>query len=265
MSEDPATQRVLLTLPDMAHVTVERDLVYGERNGAPLHLDLYRPPRPTTEPSAIVIFVAGYPGEGFKRFTGTSFREMGAYVSWGELTAASGMTAVTYDNVDPVEDVRTLLAFLVDHADRLGIDPARIAIWSCSGNVPVALSLMARPAPHIRCAALCYGYPMDLDGATGVQQMSAQFGFVNATAELPFEALARLPTLIVRAGKDEVPGLNASLDPFIARCLDQNFPLTVINYADGVHAFDLSDDSPRSKQVIRQILNFLATELGDMQ
>ena len=67
--------------------------------------------------------------------------------------------------------------------------------------------------------------------------------------------------LLVRAGRDECPGLNQALDVFISRALGANLPLTVVNHPTGPHAFDLLDDTDKSREVIRVTLEFLRFHL----
>ena len=71
-----------------------------------------------------------------------------------------------------------------------------------------------------------------------------------------------LPLFIARAGKDEMPGLNDSIDRFVAGALARNLPLTLVNHPTAPHAFDLVDDSEATREVIRRILAFLAFHLG---
>ncbi len=59
-----------------------------------------------------------------------------------------------------------------------------------------------------------------------------------------------------------MPNLNATIDRFAAKALELNFPLTIINHADGPHAFDLFDDSEGSRNAIRQILDFIQVQLA---
>jgi hypothetical protein len=66
----------------------------------------------------------------------------------------------------------------------------------------------------------------------------------------------------VRAGRDQVPGLNATLDRFVAAALTRNLPVTLVNYPSGPHAFDIDDDCEASRQVIRQVLAFLKLHLA---
>jgi len=256
-----ATQRIVLSVPGMESVAVDENLVYGHSGEAALYMDVYHPADTNGQATPAVVFVGGYPGPGFAEVMGCNFKEMGAYVSWSQLIAAHGMTAITFENVDPAADARTLMAYVADNAGELGIQPDRIAIWSCSGNTPVGLSLLSHPDVEPRCAVFCYGYLMDLDGSTSVADTAAQFRFVDAMAGRTIDDVWPIPSLIVRAGQDEMPGLNVTLDRYVACALEQNFPLTLINHPEGVHAFDIQDDTEGSRTVIRRIVQFLEQEL----
>ena len=63
------------------------------------------------------------------------------------------------------------------------------------------------------------------------------------------------------AGRDQFPGMNASIDSFIRQGLVENLPITFVNHAEGPHAFDLFDDSRTSRDVLRQTLRFLRQHL----
>src|SRR5882762_1317596 len=88
-----------------------------------------------------VIFVTGVSDVGAQKMLGCTFKEMGAYVSWGQLVAASGMVAITYTNREPVTDVHAVLQYVRQYAASLSIDENRIGVWACSGHVPTALSV----------------------------------------------------------------------------------------------------------------------------
>ena len=90
-----------------------------------------------------------------------------------------------------------------------------------------------------------------------------QWGFANPAAGKSVDDIPRdLPLLIVRAGGDEFPGLNAAIDRFAAGALARNLPITIVNHATGPHSFDLFDDSATSRVIIRQILAFLQFHLA---
>jgi hypothetical protein len=188
---------------------------------------------------------------------------MGSSVSWGKLIAASGMIAITYTNLEPGADIHALLEHIRINAEALGIDGNKIGLWASSGNVPLALSLlMESQRDYLKCAALCYGYMLDMDGCSGVAEAARQFGFVNPAAGKTVQHLRRDVVLFVaRAGQDQLPHLNELLDRFLGEALARNLNISFINNADGPHAFDLLHDSELSREIVRQILAFLRFHL----
>jgi hypothetical protein len=62
--------------------------------------------------------------------------------------------------------------------------------------------------------------------------------------------------MIIRAGKDNVPYLNQSITSFHEKALNQNLPITFINYPDGVHGCDTYTDNETTRQIIRNTLEF---------
>jgi acetyl esterase/lipase len=88
------------------------------------------------------------------------------------------------------------------------------------------------------------------------------FGFVNPGAGKAVEDLPPdLPLLVARAGRDQTPRLNESLDPFLAAAVARNLPITFVNHAAAPHAFDLFHDDETTREIIRQILAFLRCHL----
>ena len=244
-------------------ITVDHNVPYelGRKDG--LALDIYYPARAPHEPAApALLFVTGYPDDGLQRVLGCGAKDMESYVSWARLAAANGIVAITYQNRTP-EDVHAVLRYVQDHAGALGIDARRIGVWSCSGNVPTALSILMTEPGALMCAVLCYGFMLDLDGARDVADGARTFRFANPCEGRRVEDLPPdVPLFIARAGRDETPGLNASLDAFISRALALNRPVTLVNHHTGPHAFDLCDDGEISRAIVRQILAFLRVHLG---
>jgi hypothetical protein len=58
-----------------------------------------------------------------------------------------------------------------------------------------------------------------------------------------------------------MPGLNAALDRFVSAALTANLPITVINHATGLHAFDLVDQSRAAREIVEYMLAFLRSHL----
>ena len=71
----------------------------------------------------------------------------------------------------------------------------------------------------------------------------------------------RAPIFIMRAGL-EGPDINVSIDNFVAKALTQNVSITAINHPTGHHGFDILDDDERSREIIRQTLDFIVTRLN---
>lgn len=268
MSKEPSRnditkKRVVYQIPGMDAVTVRKDLQYKAGTEA-LTMDIYHPPdweNGTKIPA--VVFVSGYSDLGFQRMLGCKLKEMESYVSWSKLTAASGLAAITYSPIEAAGDVHSLLQYVRQNAVALGIDENRIGIWSCSGNVPNALAvLMSEARDYLKCAVLCYGVMLDSEGYTSTAESAKMFGFVNPGAGKSVSDLPRsVPLFIARAGKDEMPHLNETMDRFVASALAFNLPITFTNHPAAPHAFDVMDDSEASREVIRQILAFMRFHL----
>ncbi len=211
----------------------------------------------------VVVIVAGYPDPGYERALGCRFKDMGSTVSWARLMAASGIAAIAYTNREPASDARELLQYLRRNAETLGIDEGRIGLWSSSGNVPLALSLLMEAPDAFECAVLCYGYTLDPAGATGVADAARQWGFVNPAAGRSVDDLPKgVPLFVARAGNDSFARLNETLDRFLAEALRANLPVTFVNYPEAPHAFDLFVNDEASREIIRAILVFLRFHLS---
>jgi dienelactone hydrolase len=262
MTEEPLSQRrVLYERHRQGDVALTAGVEFAGADGLPLQFDAYSPSIRSAALRPGVVLVHGYPDEGTRRIVGCSYKDTGAAVSWGRLIAMAGLTAVAYTNRAPEPDLTALLHHLAANGSAIGIDASRLGVFACSGHVPLALScLRAGRTPRVTCAALLYGYMLDSDGATDVADAQQQFRFTNpgvAIADLAVDT----PLLVVRAGHDEMPGLNASLDRFVAEALKRNLPVTVANHPHAPHAFDLALDDERTRGAIKQVLSFLAGNL----
>ena len=262
-ANDLFTRRICLHLDGMDAVTVRRDFAFGTADHG-LRFDVYDPPGETPDGRwPAVIIAAGYPGTMEPRITPLTFKEIGSTVSMCQLIAVSGMAAIAYTNHEPVADLQALFEHVHEHAESLRIDPARVGLFAFSGNIPTALTTIMRDATRTpACAVFGCGCLLDLDGATDVADAARQFGFANPCAGRSVADLRRdVPLLITRAGRDQFPAMNASIDRFIRQGLIENLPMTFVNHPEGPHAFDLFDDSRTSRDIVRQTLRFLRQHL----
>jgi dienelactone hydrolase len=263
--QEDLTKKVAVYQPaGMDTVTIRKDIQFKTTDTGVLTMDIYYPPDSTRDMRLpAVVIVAGYPDQGYQKMVGCPFKEMGASVSWGKLLALSGMVAITYTNRDPAADVQALLLYLRQNAAALGIDENKIGLWASSGNVPLALAILMQENPeYLKCAVLCYGYMLDLDGSNDVAEAAMKWRFSNPKAGKSRDDLPRdTPLFIARAGTDQMPHLNETIDRFLARALNRNLPISLVNYPEAPHAFDLFHDSETSRQIIRQILAFMRLHL----
>ncbi|MFZ5814040.1 MAG: alpha/beta hydrolase [Bacillota bacterium] len=262
---DFKARRIVLPTPGPDQVEIRREIVYKSAGALTLKLDLYRPTAPGPHPA--VIFVHGdAPGPVL-----ADAKDWGQYRSWGELTAASGLAAVTFTHrsterltraEEALSDVTDLLAYVRQHAGELGIDPERLGLWVCSAGGPVGLTpVLTGAAGPIRCAAALYplleiGPDRVPPGLTleELRPLSPLSALERAEAPVP-------PLLLVRAGQDH-PNFTQSAERFAAAALARNLELELINYATGHHGFDLVNDEERSRQIIRRVVDFFRERLG---
>ena len=258
-----ARKRVLYTLPGMDDVTIRRQVEYRRTGDSALTADFYYPPGSGSgAPLPAVVFVVGFPDPGARRVIGCTANEMGSYISWAQLVAASGLVAVTYVNQEPA-DVHAVFDYVRLNAAALGVDAGRIGVWSCSGSGPMGLSVLMQDGPQApRCGVLLYPYTLDLDEPGGTAAAAKQWGFTDACAGKTLDDFPRdRPLFIARAGQDQMPALTETLDRFAGVALARNLPITIVNHAGGPHAFDLFDDSDTTRNVVEQILAFLCFQL----
>ena len=161
--EEMIRMRIVWSVPGMDAVVSRRDLVYKKTgDGEPLRMDVYRPPGPP-RPRPAVILVHGGP------IPQTGAKNMGVFVSYGELLAVSGFVAVSFDHrflsaarlPDAGADVADLVAHVRANAASLGIDPERLALWAFSGGGPF-LSAGLRERPGWLRAVVAYYAVLDL-------------------------------------------------------------------------------------------------------
>jgi len=261
--EEMIRMRVVLSVPGMDAVSARRDLTYKTADGEPLHMDVYSPAGPPA-PRAAVILIHGGP------IPRTGAKNMGVFVSYGELLAASGFVALTFDHrflspsrlADAGSDVADLIANVRANAGSLGVDPERIALWTFSGGGPF-LTAPLRERPTWLRAVVAYYAVLDLQqpppGADSGTSAELRRTF-SAILGLGEDALSAPPVLVARAGLDN-PWLNGGIDRFVQAATARGATLDLMNHPGGRHGFDILDDDARSRQIIRHTLDLLRDSL----
>ena len=262
---DRGSDRIVLDIGRGSEVERTRDLAYGRPIGADLTMDVYRPSRSTRALPAVV-FVHG-DADPVHLIGAMAW---GQYVSWAEAVASMGLAAVTFDHssterltrIDRVlGEIDQALDFVRTEGPGLRIDVNRLALWACSGGVPLALSAAMRRPEGIRCAVALYG-PCDLRpmlapvGADGPADALAQASPLALLADLGLP----WPLQCLQAALDR-PEINQTIDAFITTCPERGLPAQLLVHEQGHHAFDVRDEGPRSEELIRAVLDFLGAHL----
>jgi acetyl esterase/lipase len=247
----------------MDSVVVVKDIV--SKTGRTL--DVYRRPDIENQALPAVVFV---PGDGPEEIIADA-KQWGQYVSWGQLVALSGLVAVTTnhrstngfrDLEGAAQDVDAAVDHLRLNGPDLGIDPERIAIWTCSAGAPFALRTALRDRPaYVRALVALYSI-MDL-----------RPGRETISADIPDKVLADFscshylgaggpfPLMFVaRAGNDNA-FVNRSIETFVAAAVAAGVEIDYLNHADGQHGFDVRDNDSRSRAIIQRTLDFLDNAL----
>ena len=261
---DITKETVAYYIPEMDDIEISRDMVYYRENNNELNVDIYYP---KADRAPLVIFVFGYSDETITKMVGSKLKNMDQYISWSRLIAASGMVAAVYETNHPEKDIFELIKYLRKNAERLNIDANRIAIWSCSGNVPVALSAIARNEDNlIKCAVFYYGFM--LGDNNFASDGAKQVGFTVPEGIKLNQVSPDIPQLIVRAGMDEVPNVNNSIDHYINDALANNKSITFVNHNQAPHAFEILDkkneDNKNTIEIIKKTVNFIKFHLNNL-
>lgn len=268
--QEMARKQVVYTLPGMESVTVRKDIRFKSVNDLALKMDVYAPDglKPVERRPAVILVSGGDATADTVRT-----HEIGLYITYGRLLAASGLIGIVFDHRgvegysqlrEVGEDTDDLVAYVRANAAELGVDAERLCIWAFSTGPLYGLRMAFRNAPaFIRCAIAYYG---------GMSMLDKKY-FTYSPEEVPllqeFSPVHYLrtspetipPLFIARAALDR-PFLNESIDEFVQLAVANNVPITFMNHPAGRHAFDMLDDNARSREIIRATLEFIKTHLS---
>jgi acetyl esterase/lipase len=258
---------VVYSISGMDKVIVKSDLKYTPVNDPHLLMDVYIPPRfGKNERRPAVLFIHGSVPAG------SPAKDMGIYKSWGRLVAASGMVGVTFTHrlgypkpflSEAASDVNSAINYIRAKADSLNIDKDRLCLAAYSGGGPM-LSIAMRDKPeYVRCLVAFYAFldiqQSELHRTHEPPEIVRNFSPITYLAN---DAGKIAPMFIARAGLDEIPTMNDSIDRFIREAIFKNAAITVANHPQGVHGFDNQTDDDRSREIIRGVLAFMKIHLG---
>jgi acetyl esterase/lipase len=261
-------------LPDISGIDVRRDQVCPLGDGGSLAFDVYLPPRRGAEGAPpVVLFVHGDASPDMLR----DVKDIPQYTGWGQLLAASGLAAVTFNRrstenfsriAEAEAEVTAMLEHLAGSAAEYGFDATRVGVCAFSGGPPTVIPrLLREQPPSVRCLVVFYGL-LDLqqpgpgDGSPA-QPLPAAFERYSATAtsrDLP-DVLGVPPMLVLRAGRD-LPVINDNLTRFVATALERGVAVELFNHPEGEHGFEVHNDTPRTREAVVRTVEFLRWHLA---
>jgi acetyl esterase/lipase len=258
---------VVYRLPGMDAVTVHSNLKYSDVDNPFLLMDVYTPADSSTSAAIpIVMFIHGGAGAQYKP------KDWGIFQSWGRLIAASGMAAAMFAHrlgypkpclAHAALDLTNALDYARSHAASFNADPERIALVAWSAGGPLLSIAMQQKLPFVRCLVALYAYldiqrsPSHIDNES-IETLKS----FSPLSHLHGDSSSMVPIFVARAGQDEIPMMNDSIDRFVAAALAANAPVTCMNHPLGEHGFDNQNDDDRSREILRTALAFLRTHLG---
>lgn len=249
--------RVVYQIAGMERVRVRKDLAYKEGDGEPLTFDLYTPPEePGGRKYPVVLLIHGGPVQPDLR---TPPKDWGIFKSYGQLIAASGLAAVTFNHRFyshekvgvAATDVADLISYVRRNAAELNLDPDRLCLWAFSfGGLQLSPAIKDAP-PFVRCLVSFYAF-LDLP--------MANLKPYSPLEQLKARTMPPAPIFIAWAGQD-IPQLNTIVAAFVQEALSKNVSLELSTYPDGQHGFDVYNDTDESRRLIAKALAFVRTHL----
>jgi acetyl esterase/lipase len=259
---------VVYRVPGMEKVKVIENLKYAKSDDPNILMDVYLPPNlAKAEKRPAVIFIHG---GGKPEWTA---KDWGIYKTWGRLIAASGFVGVTFTHrleyrsksslENAAQDVRDAINYVRANADKLNTDKDRICLIAYSAGGPMLSLAMRGDTPYVQCLVGFYAF-MDIQQSDYQKTEKPE----TVTDFSPITYLRKNankipPIFIARAGRDQVPTMNDSIDRFISESLAQNVPLNFANHPQGVHGFDNQNDDERSREIIREAIEFIKIHLTE--
>ena len=259
---------IVYRVPGMEKVKIIQNLKYAKSDDPNILMDVYLPPNLVkAEKRPAVIFIHG----GAK--PEWTAKDWGVYKTWGRLVAASGFVGVTFTHrlesfptkslENAAQDVRDALTYVRANADKLNTDKDRICLIAYSAGGPMLSLAMRGDTPFVRCLVGFYAF-MDI-------QQSDYKKTEKPETVMDFSPITYLrknadkipPIFIARAGRDQVPTMNDSIDRFISEALAKNIPLNFANHPQGDHGFDNQNDDERSREIIREAIEFIKIHLRE--
>jgi hypothetical protein len=235
----------LIIASETSDVRVAR-LIYSPENLPEKIADIYYPSSMDLQkPRGAVILIAGDSDNHAKEWFGRVLKDTDQYMDWGQVIAEEGMIAISYELGNPEAALENLMAWVVENNKYLGVDTAKIGFFSINEN---------------GCST---GLETIVDGSTKYSGPKPVFS-IFYYGMMPLrskEIYSDVPVMTVTTQDLWDRGIPESMDEFNIRAIDSGALLTAVSYPEGVHWFDLEQDTPRSRDILQETLAFMKAHL----
>lgn len=244
------------------------EVTIGKRSdGSPVTVTLSKPKEASRDKLPVVLLIHGGVPAAIK--APPSIWQV--YIDWGRVIAASGGAAVMFDHSLGVPkreldlalgQMDGVLSWLAAEGDTHGLDTKRVSaiVFSAGGLFVPSLIDGARPLAIDR-VAMFYPSTGIVPGSPSEPLTSAELAArMNLKRAAPAIAQRKLPLLILRAGGDQMKGLNALQDETITALLAADVPLEMLNLPGAPHGFDSRLDGPQVRRAIDAAIAFTLRE-----
>lgn len=240
-------------------VTIEEGVIFGQGGGRDLRCDIYTPPgEPRNAPAVLLVH-----GGGWRSGDRSQLRGYGVLLGREGYVCVASEYRLSPEATWPglLHDVKAAIRWMRVNADRLGIDPARIAISGNSAGAHLALMAAATPddpalegeggnagAGTAVAAVIAIYPPTDLTRTVGTDARADGVAYEFLGADASTEVARRAsplsqvraglpPTLLIHGSADEVVSHRQSIRLYEA-LEEAGVPVELHLYAGQPHAFD---------------------------
>lgn len=262
--EDFFTRSIVVPTPGPGDYNVYRNLIYLDTDEGRNRADIFLP-SDSNRKHAAIIFVHGGPIPKAL----PAAKDWQFFQSYGSLATSAGFAGVVFnhrfDSLNDLQtaagDIRALVEFVRQNAEKYTIDKDRICLWFYSGGGSfVAPFLSARPE-WLKCMAIYYAIlGPDVWKDLGEDLPVAQQAGLDPFPFLESKSSWDPAFLIAEAGEDNAV-LNAGMRRFSRVAIENAWKTEYLNHPTGPHGFDLDKDDQRSRDIILRTLDFIGEQL----
>lgn len=262
--DDFFSRSIVVPTPGPGEFRVYRDLVYLDTEGGRNQADIFLPPDSDGKHGA-VIFVHGGPIPKDL----PAAKDWQFFQSYGSLVTGAGLAGVVFnhrfdslnDSQTAAGDIKALVEFVRQNAEKYAIDKDSICLWFYSGGGSFVTPFLSARPEWLKCMVIYYA----ILGPAVWKELGEDLPVAQQTGLDPFPLLESKSSwdpafLIAEAGGDNAV-LNAGMRRFSREAIENGWKTEYLNHPTGPHGFDLDKDDQRSRDIILRTLDFIGEQL----